>query len=50
VRDGETHHDLAMWRKREGWTDVIEILAGIGTMLQEIDAKLQQIVELLEER
>jgi hypothetical protein len=30
-------------------SDVVEILHGIGRMLQEIDAKLFQILELLEE-
>jgi hypothetical protein len=40
-----------VWRKHEqpALSDVAEILNGIGRMLQEIDAKLQRIVSLLEE-
>jgi hypothetical protein len=38
-----------MFRKREPLSDVVELLDGIGRMLQMIDAKLQRIVELLEE-
>jgi hypothetical protein len=38
-----------MKRTRERWDDVVELLNGIGRMLQEIDAKLDRIVRLLEE-
>jgi len=42
-------HDLPVWPKRDGATDVIELLEGIGRMLHEIDAKLQQITDLFGE-
>jgi hypothetical protein len=35
-------------RKPAHWPDLLEYLYGIGKMLQEIDAKLQAIFELLE--
>jgi hypothetical protein len=40
-----------VWRKPKanGTRDLIELLQGIGTMLQEIDAKLARILNLLEE-
>jgi hypothetical protein len=39
-----------VWRKRDlSLADVVEVLQGIGRMLQEIDAKLQKIVDLLAE-
>jgi hypothetical protein len=37
-----------VFRRREPSPDVVELLEGIGRMLQVIDAKLQRIVELLE--
>jgi hypothetical protein len=42
-------HDLGAGRKPKtnGPRDVIELLQGIGTMLQEIDAKLGRLIELL---
>jgi hypothetical protein len=38
-----------VWRKAksDGPEDMIELLRGIGTMLQSIDAKLERIIELL---
>jgi len=38
-----------VFRKHDPSSEVIELLDGIGRMLQMIDAKLQRIVELLEE-
>jgi hypothetical protein len=39
-----------VWRRDQpSLADVVEILYGIGRMLQEIDGKLQRIIDLLEE-
>lgn len=41
-----------MWQKRRRRAtldDVVELLDGLGTMLQQIDARLERIVSLLEE-
>jgi hypothetical protein len=38
-----------VWRRSEQWSEILEVLHGIGRMLQEIDAKLDRIIELLEE-
>jgi hypothetical protein len=38
-----------VWRRSEPWSEILEVLHGIGRMLQEIDAKLDRIIELLEE-
>jgi hypothetical protein len=43
-------HHLGMWRRgraTERRDDVLEYLYGFGTMLQLIDAKLEDIVKLL---
>jgi hypothetical protein len=37
-----------VWRRQEPPSDVIELLEGIGRILQEIDAKLERIIELLQ--
>jgi hypothetical protein len=37
-------------RKADYWPDLLEYLYGVGKMLQEIDGKLEEIVELLKER
>jgi hypothetical protein len=44
--------DLAVWwRRRPGATldDVVELLRGIGTILMKIDAKLDEVIRLLED-
>jgi hypothetical protein len=45
------HHDVVLWRpERARLEDVVELLEGLGRMLMEIGAKLDDIIELLEER
>jgi hypothetical protein len=45
------HHDVVLWRpERARPEDVVELLEGLGRMLMEIGAKLDDIIELLEER
>ena len=39
-----------MVRRRKADPAIIEVLHGIGRMLQEIDAKLERIADLLEEK
>ena len=38
-----------MWRRKSESTldDVVEVLQGVGRMLQEIDGKLQEIIGIL---
>jgi len=40
-----------MWGSRRGAaaTDVLELLTGIGRLLQQMDGRLERIVELLED-
>jgi hypothetical protein len=41
-----------VWRRRRAATldDVVELLAGLGRMLMVISARVDDIIELLEER
>jgi len=51
ARSGSVHHDRGMWFRRllDQLDDVTDMLKAVSRMLIQMDAKLERIVEILEE-